>query len=118
MNSVSPGLMAFLSGLAMQAPILLVCLAALAIIPEKLRHARPAAMWALWGFGLALALGLLLPAGQAALQGWVVSGNMPPTRIALVFAGFGILGSLLHAVVLGLLLAAILSTRPTTPIKA
>jgi hypothetical protein len=111
MFSDNPFLGVFLAGLATQAPQMLVCVAALLIVPEKLRRAASARTWALWGFGLALLLGLLLPVAQAALQARLMGGALPPTQVALVFAGFGMFASLLHAIVLALLLAAVLSSR-------
>jgi hypothetical protein len=105
----------YLSALVAQAPQLLFCIVALVVSAEKLRHASAARNWALSGFGLAVALALLLPLAQAALQARFVSGEFPPKLVGLIFAGFGMFASLLHAVVLGLLLAAIVSERGAQP---
>ncbi len=96
-----------LSALAIQVPILLACIAALAVILTKPALAPEVTKWAVAGFALALALCFAGPAIQALVMSSIRSGNT--SRVALISAGASLLSALLHAVAYLLLLAAILA---------
>ena len=58
----------FLHSFLMQLPVLLMCLAAVAVVLGKWRQAPRASLWALLGFGLALILCFAIPIGQVAMR--------------------------------------------------
>jgi hypothetical protein len=101
----------FLSLFAVNVPTLLVCLVAGVVIMGRWRYAQSAAFWAALGFGLVLILCFVMPFGQMMLQRWVFEGGQRQTRM-WAFTAFGIVGSVLHAVIYALLLAAIYAGRP------
>ena len=66
--------------------------------------------WALSGFGLALILCFVMPIGQVFLQQWVFQSGEQVSRM-WAFTAFGIVGSVLHAVIYVFLLTALLAGR-------
>jgi len=93
--------------LAMQLPVLLVCLGAGALILVRWKEMGPSGVWALCGFGLGAVLCLLIPAVQAGVIAWVnQSGNM--AQRAWVFQALSVVWSILHAVCYAFLLVALL----------
>jgi hypothetical protein len=108
----------FLSMFAMYLPTLAVSLAAVVVILIKWRQASSASLWALLGFGLALALCFVMPAGHTLLQHWVIQSGQQASRV-WAFTAFGLIGSVLHAVIYALLLVAIFAgrTKPEATIR-
>lgn len=100
----------FLSMFAMYLPTLAVSLAAVIVILIKWRQASSGSLWALLGFGLALALCFVMPVGHTLLQHWVLRSGEQASRV-WAFTAFGIVGSVLHAVIYALLLVAIFAGR-------
>ena len=100
----------FLSMFLMNLPTLLVCLVAGVVILVKWRQGGAASFWALLGFGLLLALCLVVPLAQAALQHWVFQDGLRASR-TWAFSAFSIVASFLHAGIYILLLAAIFAGR-------
>jgi len=95
---------------AAQVPVMIVCLAACLAIVAKWSEVSSAAVWALSGFGLALILCFVVPAGQWLVQYWLIpSHNL--AQNALIFTCLAILWSLLRAISYGFLLIAVLTGR-------
>lgn len=103
----------FVSTFAVYLPRLIICLVACVVIFAKWRQAPSAAPWALLGFGLALILCFVMPVGQTMLQHWVVEGANRESRM-WAFSAFGMMGSVLQAVIYVFLLVAIFVGRPKT----
>jgi hypothetical protein len=100
----------FFSSFLVYLPTLIVCLVAGVVILIKWRQAPIASLWALLGFGLALVLCFVMPAGQALLQYWVFHGGQRGSYTWALTA-FGMVGSVLHAVIYVFLLMAIFTGR-------
>ena len=98
-----------LSAFAIQVPVLLACIAALAIALSKPTLAPEVKKWALAGFGLALVLCFVAPAMQFFLLSSIRSGNT--SRGVMISGGTALLNSVLHAASYLFLLAAILADR-------
>jgi hypothetical protein len=101
----------FLTTFAIYLPMLIVCIVSGVVILLKWRLAGSGSVWAILGFGLALALCFVMPAGHALLQHWVFDGGMQGSRM-WAYSAFSIIGSLLHALVYALLLVAVFAGRP------
>jgi len=92
----------FLSLFAINLPALLVCFVAGIVILGRWRDAPGASLWALLGFGLLVVLCFVIPlveVGQREGRMWALTA-------------FGIVGSVLRALIYAFLLAAIYSGRP------
>jgi len=111
MNNDPGQLKLFLSLFAVNVPTLLVCLVASIVILGRWGQAPRASLWAALGFGLVLILCFVMPFGQMMLQQWVFEDGQRANRM-WAFTTFGIVGSVLHAVIYALLLAAIYAGRP------
>ncbi len=105
----------FLSMFAVNVPTLLICFVAGVVILGRWREASSASLWALLGFGLVLVLCFLMPLAQTMLQQWVIENGQRASRM-WAFTAFGIVGSVLHALIYALLLAAIYAGRPKADI--
>jgi CDP-diglyceride synthetase len=101
----------FLTSLAMNVPTLLVCFVAGVVILGRWREGSSASFFAALGFGLVLILCFLMPLAQTLLQQWVFENGQRASRM-WAFTAFGIVGSVLHAIIYALLLAAIYAGRP------
>jgi hypothetical protein len=101
------------STFAVYLPRIIICLVACIVIVAKWREARGGAIWALLGFGLALILCFVMPVGQTMIQHWVFQGAYRETRM-WAFSAFGMIGSVLQAVIYIFLLVAIFSGRSKT----
>jgi Na+/glutamate symporter len=96
--------------LAIQLPILLVCLVAGIVVLAKWRQGACASIWALAGFGLALFLSFAIPITQQVVHSWVMQdGN--PARLDATLLGLAVLWSVLRAISYILLLAAVFAGR-------
>jgi hypothetical protein len=80
------------------------------VIVAKWREARSGAPWALLGFGLALILCFVMPVGQTMIQHWVLQEGDRASRM-WAFSAFGMLGSVLQAIIYVFLLVAIFAGR-------
>lgn len=96
-----------LSAFAVRAPVLLACIAGLAIVLNKPALAPDARKWAAAGFGLELVLCFAAPATQLLLLSAIRSGDT--SRGVLVSGASSLLVSLLHAAAFVMLLAAVLA---------
>jgi hypothetical protein len=114
MNSTQSLVMFFSSALA-QSPIFFVALAGCVITFQKWRQAPRAALWAMLGFGLALALCLIVPLVQTLVQSWAMRGEHA-NQGAYVLTGLGLFWSLLRAVSYAFLLVAVFAGR-SAPIR-
>jgi hypothetical protein len=103
----------FFSTFAVYLPRVTICLVACIVIVAKWREARGGAIWALLGFGLALILCFVMPVGQSILQNWVLQSGYRETRM-WAFSAFGMIGSVLQAVIYIFLLVAIFAGRSKT----
>ena len=83
------------------------------VILAKWRQAPSGALWALLGFGLALILCFVMPFGQTIIQHWVFQNGDRESRM-WAFSAFGMIGSMLQAVIYVFLLVAIFAGRPKT----
>ena len=101
----------FLSLFAMNLPALLVCFVAGVVILGRWRDAPGASLWALLGFGLLAVLCFVIPLGQTFLQQWVFENGQRASRM-WAFTAFGIVNSVLRALIYAFLLAAIYVGRP------
>ena len=95
----------------MNVPTLLVCLVAGVMILGRWREGSSASVWAALGFGLVLVLCFVMPLAQTMIQQWVLEEGQRASRM-WAFTAFGIVGSVLRAVIYALLLAAIYAGRP------
>ena len=111
METTNDQLRIFLSMFAVNLPTLLVCAVACIMIVGRWRQGSGHLFWGILGFGLALLLCFVMPAIQTALQQWVFQSGERMSR-AWVFSAFGIVASILHAVIYGCLLAAVFAGRP------
>ena len=102
----------FVSLFAAYLPRVIICLVALVVIFAKWREARGGALWALLGFGLALILCFVMPIGQTMLQHWFQGGDRESRMWA--FSAFGLMVSVLQAIIYVFLLVAIFAGRPKT----
>jgi hypothetical protein len=91
-----------------QLPVLLVSLAGCIMMVGRWNEGSRAAGWALAGFGLSLALCVLVPVGQILVQNWVVGSGGGLAQRAWAFTVLGLLWSVLRAVSYGCLLFALL----------
>src|SRR4051794_21071075 len=110
MENAGEQLRIYLSMLAVNLPTLLVCGFACVILLGKSEAGSRRIFWAMLGFGLAVVLCFLLPAAQTFLQRWVFESGSRIGR-TWVFTMFGFVASILHAVIYGCLLVAVLA-RP------
>jgi hypothetical protein len=101
----------FFTTFVMYLPVLLINLVAVIVCLAKWRHSPSASLWALLGFGLALLLCFIMPIGHTAIQYWAFQGAGNQTGRMWAFSIFAIFGSVLHAVIYGLLLVAVFSGR-------
>jgi hypothetical protein len=101
----------FLTSLAMNLPTLLVCFVAGVVVLGRWGQAPRASLWAALGFGLVLVLCFVMPLMQTLIQQWVFENGQRESRM-WAFTAFGIVGSILHAIIYALLLAAIYAGRP------
>ena len=95
----------------MNVPTLLVCLVTGVVILGRWREGSNASLWAALGFGLVLVLCFVMPLAQTMIQQWVLEEGQRASRM-WAFTAFGIVGSVLRAVIYALLLAAIYAGRP------
>jgi hypothetical protein len=101
----------FLSMFAINVPVLLVCFVAGVVILGRWRDAPSASLWALLGFGLLVVLCFVMPLAQTILQQWMFENGQRESRMWALTA-FGIVGSVLRALIYAFLLAAIYAGRP------
>jgi hypothetical protein len=113
MNNTPVHIKLFLSMLLMQAPTMLVCLAACLVILARGKLSSQSSLWALLGFGSVLLLCMVIPLVQSLLQGWVSQGGYRAERM-WVLSTFSFIWSVLHATTYVFLLLAILAGRPTS----
>jgi hypothetical protein len=112
MNSTDNAqLTALISLFVAQLPVLIVSLLGCVVIVARKNELAGAASWALIGFGLSIALCILIPAGQAIVQKWVMEGGTSLAQRASVLTVLGLVWSILRAVSYALLLMAILAGR-------
>jgi hypothetical protein len=101
----------FLTSLAMNVPTLLVCFVAGVVVLGRWGQAPRASVWAALGFGLVLILCFAMPLAQTMIQQWVFENGQRESRM-WAFTGFGMVSSVLHAIIYAFLLAAIYAGRP------
>lgn len=113
MNPINdPGqLTAMLTMFVAQLPILLVSVVGCMMMVGRWNEGSRAAGWALAGFGLSLALCVLMPVGQILVQNWVVGGGGGLVQRAWAFTVLGFVGAVLRAVSYGCLLMALVARR-------
>jgi hypothetical protein len=100
----------FLSLLATNLPTLIVCFIAGVVILGRWREGSSASFYAALGFGLVLVLCFVMPLAQTMIQQWVFENGQRATRM-WAFTALGVVGSVLHAIIYALLLAAIFAGR-------
>ena len=113
MNTDATLLTFWLGQYLVQLPELLVAMVGCGVVLVRRHRAPQASTWALLGFGLALALGLLIPVGQVMSQRWMMESGDTRVQIGYVLTGVSLLWNGLHAVVYALLLVAVSMGRPT-----
>lgn len=100
-----------ISAFALHIPTLLVCIVACILTATKWKQAPDAAMWASFGFGLAILLCVTTPVGHWLIQRWILEGVNSASRV-WAFTVFGFFNAVLHAVVYIFLLVAVYANRP------
>lgn len=95
-----------------QLPILVVSLVGCLVMMGRWNDGSRAAGWALLGFGLSLALCVIMPVGQALVQSWVVGSGQSIMQRAWAFTALGLLWSVLRAASYALLLMALWVRQP------
>lgn len=113
MNDDTSLLIFWIGRYLVQAPGLLVATVACVVVLVRRRHAPRGSTWALLGFGLALALGLIIPVGEVMSQRWMMESGDTRAQIGYVLTGVALLWNGLHAVVYALLLVAVFAGRST-----
>lgn len=101
----------FLTTFVMYIPGLLVSVVAIIVSLAKWRQSPSASLWALMGFGLLLLMCIVMPIGHTAIQYWAFHSEGTQTGRMWAFSLFAVIGSVLHAVVYGLLLVAVFAGR-------
>jgi hypothetical protein len=101
-----------LTHFAVQLPVVIACLAAGIVTLNQWNRASSASRWALYGFGLALLMTLIVPITQAAVHLWLRHSGQSLQTISLVFSSLGVFWSLLRAATYVLLLVAVFAGRP------
>lgn len=109
MNTIPPTRL-FLQMVCGQLPTFIICVVACILILAKWKQAFPASLWALMGFGLALALSVVMPVVQATLHNWAVLNGLRTDRM-WVLSVFSFVWSVLHAITYVLLLIAVFAGR-------
>jgi hypothetical protein len=100
----------FISQLLANLPTVLVCAVACGLILMNRRKITAAPRLALWGFGLAVGLGIVMPLLSGTLQIWLIRSDGPTRLSNIQLMGLlHLIGALLHASTYGLLLMAILT---------
>ena len=74
-------------------PVMLVSIVALALVAEQRQRAPGAARWAFMGFGLLLALSIVMPLGQVLIQAWIVRASLSIKQYQWIYGVFGTGGS-------------------------
>ena len=113
MNAINDNsqLITLLTMFAGQLPILIVSLVGCLMMVGRWNEGARAAGWALLGFGLSLALCVLVPVGQLIVQNFVVGSGQGLVQRAWAFTAMGFLWSVLRAVTYALLLMGLLGSR-------
>ena len=107
-----------LRSLAVQIPVLLVCLVALVVIFIRRGDSRSASVWALAGFALVLLVCFGSAVAQPLVRNWAMR-NGGTSGVAAAFTGMAIFWSALRAISYGLLLSAVFAGRsPQLPKRA
>jgi hypothetical protein len=101
----------FLTTFVMYIPGLLVSVVAIIVSLAKWRQSPSGSLWALMGFGLLLLMCIVMPIGHAAIQYWAFHSEGTQTGRMWAFSLFAVIGSVLHAVIYGLLLVAVFAGR-------
>jgi hypothetical protein len=101
----------FVSQVAENAPVLLVCVVAFIVILSRWRFGSSGSVWAALGFGLVLILCFVLPLAYMMIQQWALQGGQLQSR-EWVFSAFSVVVSVLRAIVYSLLLIAVYAGRP------
>lgn len=94
-----------------QLPVLVVSLIGCMMMVGRWNEGSRAAGWALAGFGLSLALCVLVPVGQMLVQSWVIGRGEGMVQRAWAFSALGFFWSILRAVSYGCLLFALVGGR-------
>jgi uncharacterized Tic20 family protein len=97
-----------------QLPILLISLVGCLVMMGRWNDGSRAAGWALLGFGLSLALCVIMPVGQTLVQNWVVGSGQSMVQRAWAFTALGLVWSVLRAATYALLLMALWVRQPET----
>src|SRR5213075_2918826 len=92
-----------------QLPILLMSVVGCLMMMGRWNEGSHAGGWALLGFGLSLALCVLMPVGQTLVQSWVIGSGQSIVQRAWAFTALGLLWSVLRAASYGCLLMALLA---------
>ena len=98
-----------------QLPVLIISLLGCVVIMARKNDLGSATLWALAGFGLSILLCVVFPIVQTIVQKWVVEGGSLAQR-ASIFTILAVVWSILRAVSLAFLLAAIVGGRQRTAV--
>jgi hypothetical protein len=114
MNSINdPALLTTLLTMFVgQLPILLVSLVGCFVMMGRWNQGSRAAGWALLGFGLSLALCVIMPVAQVLVQSWVVGSGQSMVQRAWAFTALGLVWSVLRGATYALLLMALWVRHP------
>ena len=99
------------SSFAAQSPVLIVCVIACIVIVSRWDDGGGWS-WAFAGFGLSVALCILIPVTQGLIQQWATDGSHSMVERASVLTVVGIFWSIMRAITYGLLLMGLIAGRP------
>jgi hypothetical protein len=103
---------AMLGPLMSSAPHVLVCTAGLVLCLARRTALGSAGVYGSLGFALLIGGSLVGLAGQAWFLWGQMQGEATPRSLALSIGAFGVVTTVMHAIAMGLLIAAILARRP------
>ncbi len=98
-----------LGGIAVQLPVLLVCLVGIMVALISWRRAPAASLWTLLAFGLALLLCILIPISQQTMLRMMTESSLD-TRVTANIA-LGVVWSIVRAISYILLLVGVYAGR-------
>jgi hypothetical protein len=104
------------SYIAMQTPVLIVCIVAILVTILRWNDGPRVSVWALLGFGLAFALSLIIPVVQVLTQQWMIRVGGSARNIAHLFTIQAVIWAILHALSYVFLLLAVFAARSPRPL--
>ena len=115
MNYSTSPIHILVGNIAIQSPILLVCIAAIVVTILRWNDATRGSVWAVLGFGLACALCLIIPVAQMLTQQWMMRAGHKPEDVATVYQIQAVVWAILRAMSYVFLVLAVFAGRSSGP---